>query len=414
MLDAVTPGNYNECRMTQTGPRPQNTEAPRPPAAPSYEDMFPYYAELCALSELRKKPGFGVPISSGMGGHLLLYLNGVRVRRDGNGYPTLELCPTAEVCGQGAAISVNSHYRNANWVAFEGRDFTFHGALPSGAKLTRAAYEETQSQAQARGLLDGIDFHDHFFRDKPAGMSRERFKYEISIASDYAVCFGRDAYRARLPLSMAQMRIVIGYLNALNEPYRTGQTYYHWRLFNDNCAHVAHNALAAAGIWAPWRTGQFFMLAAFKFPVPKNEMVDLAGRANDLPLEDPAALFQDEPSRTALMTHGTLPTGPGGLTSTAPAIIANEVYDTQKLRLIFYDNPFWGPYKFRFKRLFSDPRYTDLRTNLRHFAARYRTAAERTPAGPRLPAEFMDRYAQHIAAQSAFLESWRPRWEARP
>ncbi|MDE2391448.1 MAG: hypothetical protein KGL65_07550, partial [Rhodospirillales bacterium] len=152
MLDAVTPGNYNECRMTQTGPRPQNTAAPHPPAVPSYEDIFPYYAELCALSELRKKSGFGVPISSGMGGHLLLYLNGVRVRRDANGYPALELCPTAEASGQGAAISVNSHYRNANWVAFEGRDFTFHGALPSGAKLTRAAYEETQSQAQARGL----------------------------------------------------------------------------------------------------------------------------------------------------------------------------------------------------------------------------------------------------------------------
>lgn len=413
-LDAVTPGNYNEDWMTQTGLRPPQTEAPRPSAAPSYEDMFPYYAELCALSELRKKPGFGVPISSGMGGHLLLYLNGVRVRRDARGYPALELTPAAGASGQGAAISVNSHYRNANWVAFEGRDFTFHGTLPPNTALTREAYEETQNQAQARGLLDGIDFHEHFFKDKPAYMSRESFKYEISIASDYAVCFGRDAYRARLPLSMAQMNIIIDYLNALNEPYRTGRKLYHWRLLNDNCAHVAHNALAAAGVWAPWRTGQFFLLAAFKFPVPKNEMVDLARRANDLPLEDPTALFKDSSARAALMAHGTLPTGPGGLASTAPAIIANEIYDTQKLRLIFYDNPFWGPYKFRFKRLFSDPRYTDLHTNLRHFAARYRAAAERRPAKPDLPAEFLERHGQHITAQSTFLERWLPRWEAQP
>ncbi len=81
---------------------------------------------------------------------------------------------------------------------------------------------------------------------------------------------------------------------------------------------MAHNALAAAGIWAPWPTGQFFIRAAFKFPVPKNEMVDLALRANDLPLEDPEALFQDQTAREALLTHGTLPTGPGALTPPRP------------------------------------------------------------------------------------------------
>ena len=37
----------------------------------------PYYAELCALTEIRKKPGDGVPLHSGIGGHAILYLNGV-------------------------------------------------------------------------------------------------------------------------------------------------------------------------------------------------------------------------------------------------------------------------------------------------------------------------------------------------
>lgn len=397
--------------MTQTGLRTNPTKAPRQSAAPPYEDMFPYYAELCALSELRKKPGFGVPISSGMGGHSLLYLNGVRVKRGSGNYPALELCPPGPEAGQhGVGISVNAHYRNANWVAFEGRDFVFHGALPPGARLTRDAYEETQNLARAQGLLDGIQFHAQYFRDKPPGMSDEVFKYEISVATDYAACFGRDVYRARLPLNATQMGLIIDYLNALNEPYRTGAKIYRWRLFNDNCAHVAHNALAAAGIWAPWPTGQFFLRAAFKFPVPKNEMVDLALRANDLPLEDPEALFQDQAARAALLTHGTLPTGPGALASTSPAITANEVYDTQKLRLIFYDNPFWGPYRFHFQRIFSEPRYTSLAANLRHFAKRYRAAARRAPGG-RAQGTFMERYEHHIAAQSAFLDSWLPRWE---
>ena len=393
--------------MTQTGPRP------RPTKAPAYEDMFPYYAELCALSELRKNPGFGVPLRSGMGGHLLLYLNGVRLRRDENGYPTLEPLPAGEAGGQGAAISANSHYRNANWVAFEGRNFVFHGASSAGAPLTRDIYHETQSKAQAQGLLEGIEFHEHFFRDKPPGMSEEAFKYEISVATDYACCFGRDAYRARLPLNAMQMAAVTDYLNALNEPYRTGKKLYHWRLLNDNCVHMAHNALAAAGVWPAWPTGQFFLRAAFKFPVPKNTIVDLAARANDLALENPDALFKDRAAREALLAHGRLPTGPGALTSIAQAVKDNEIYDTRKLRLIFYDNPFWGPYRLRFRRMFAEPRYTALGTNLRYFARRYDVAATKRP-GSQASIAFTECYESHIATQRTFLETWLPQVEALP
>ena len=55
--------------------------AEEPRSGTAYEDLYPYHAELCALSELRKKPGFGVPLRSGIGGHSLLYLNGVRLDR---------------------------------------------------------------------------------------------------------------------------------------------------------------------------------------------------------------------------------------------------------------------------------------------------------------------------------------------
>ena len=398
--------------MTEIDLLPASSEPLQSSSAPAYEDLFPYYAELCALSELRKKPGFGAPIRSGMGGHSLLYLNGVRVRRDANGYPELELCPAHEAGRHGAAISVNSHYRNTNWVAFEGGEFAFSGTLPNRARLTREVYEQTQAEARSRGMLDGIEFHEHFFQGKPAGMSREAYKYEISIATDYAVCFGRDAYRARVPLNAARMKHAIDYLNALNEPYRERRRFYQWRLLNDNCSHVAHNALSAAGFWAPWPTGQFVLLAAFRFPVPKNEMVDLALRANDLLLEDPDTLLTDESARTLLMTHGTLPSGPGALTSTAPAKIDNDVYDTRKLRLIFYDNPFWGSYRFQFRRLLSEPRYTDLHANLRHFAGRY-DAAGRNLVTSRIPSALLDRYARHIATQTENLGSWLRRWETR-
>jgi hypothetical protein len=382
-----------------------------PAGSDVYERFYPYYAELAALSELRKKPGFGVPIRSGMGGHCLLYLNGVRLDRAA-GYPTLKLCaPDASPSSHGVGISVNSHYKNANWVAAEGRDFVLRGALEPGERLTRDAYERTQRHAKAMGMLDGVQFHDHLFRDKPSGMSVRDYMYEISVATDYAVRFGRDTYRARIPLDNKRMASIIDFLNGLNAPYRDGTRVFRWRILNNNCAHVAHNALAVAGIWAPWPTGQFFARAAFKFPVPKNELVDLVLRTNDLPIQDAQAMYEDEVAQRALFDADALPTAPAALAIAERAIPDNDVYDTDRLRLIFYDNPFWGPYRFRFARIFKQPRYSDLRANLRHFATIYAEAQERSRAargegqggfsGER--ARFQIRYEQYIAREIAKL-----------
>jgi hypothetical protein len=363
----------------------------------AYDRLYPYHAELCAVSELRKKPGFGVPIRSGRGGHCLLYLNGVRRDRTA-GYPTLRVCAPGESPGShGVGLSVNSHYKNAHWVAAEGRDFLWRGALEPGERLTREAYERTQHHARKIGLLDGVQFHDHLFRDKPRGMSEQDYMYEISIATDYAVRFGRDAYRARIPLDHQRMASIVGYLNHLNAPYRDGTRLFRWQLFNNNCGHVAHNALAQAGIWTPWPTGQFPAFAMFNFPVPKNEFVDLMLRTNDLPIHDVQALYGDDAARRALLESGILPTAPGALAVARPAVRDNEVYDTNRLRLIFYDNPFWGPYRPRFERIFATPRYHDLRANLRHFAALYEMIRQRN-TGNGVPASFTARYHRYIAS----------------
>ena len=362
----------------------------------AYDRLYPYHAELCALSELRKKPGFGVPIRSGMGGHSLLYLHGVR-RDRAAGYPTLRVCAPGESPGRnGVSLSVNSHYRNAHWVATEGRDFLWRGALAPGERLTREAYDRTQQHAKDIGLLDGVEFHEHLFRDKPSGMSDRDYMHEISVATDYAVLFGRDVYRARVPLDYERMKLIVDYLNGLNAPYRDGEKTFRWNIFNNNCVHVTHNALAQAGLWAPWPTGQFWALAMFKFPVPKNAFVDLMLRTNDLPIHDAQALYADEAARRALLERGTLPTAPGALAVESPAIRENELYDTQKLRLIFYDNPFWGPYRPRFERIFATARYHDLRANLRHFAALYETILQRD-AVEGVPASFAGCYRGYIA-----------------
>lgn len=385
----------------------ERTSGEAAPAASIYDRLFPYHVELCALSELRKKPGFGAPLRSGMGGHALLYLHGVQLDPTA-GYPVLRLCDpgTAPGADCGVGISVNAHYRNANWVAVQGREFLWRGALAPGERLTRAAYHRTQDEAKARDILAGVEFHPELFRAKPAGMSARDYMYEISVATDYAAQFGRSHYRACLPLDRARMGAIVDYLNALNQPYRAGVKTYRWKLFNDNCMHVARNALAAAGIWAPWPAGQSVLLAAFHFPVPKNGFVDLIRRANDLPIEDPQALYEDAAARNALLTHGALPTGPGGLALAGGAIAGNDIYDVARLRLIFFDNPIFGPYRFHFRSIFASPHYTDLGENLRHFSARFeaaRLAGMRARGrGKRFTgarALFQEKYEAHIARQ---------------
>ena len=41
--------------------------------------------------------------------------------------------------------------------------------------------------------------------------------------TDYAIDLARDRFCARVPLDRGKMDIIVHYLNALNEPYRTGQ-----------------------------------------------------------------------------------------------------------------------------------------------------------------------------------------------
>jgi hypothetical protein len=198
------------------------------------------------------------------------------------------------------------------------------------------------------------------------------------VSTDYAVGFGRDRYCARVPLDREKMTRIVDYLNGLNVPYRDGKKEFEWDVLRNNCSHVAHNALAAAGVWDEWPTGQFLLLAALDFPVPKNEFVNLMRRTNDFPVQDISAIYEDAAARNALTQMASLPTEPGALAEAEPAVQQNEVYDSPT-SLIFYDDPIFGSYQRRFDRIVSEARYLDLRANLLHFAALYGKIADAHP-----------------------------------
>ncbi len=375
----------------------------------AYAGRHPYYAEYCALSQIKKKPGFGADIRGEIGGHAVFYLNGA-CRAGGLPYPVLEVCDGAE--GRppdGVGLSMNAHFLNAKWVATPGREFFFHGGLPPDAPVTRDTYAQVQQEAKRLRIYDGVVFHPWVFATLPPGWTAEDTKYEVSVATDYAISLGRGRYCARVPVSRAQMAAMVAFLNEQNAPYRSGTQRFEWSVFTDNCIHLAHNALAAAGLWAPWRIHRPFLVSVFDFPTPKNEFVNLMRRANDLRLLDLAEAYRDPAARRSLAEYGRLPAGPGALAESRGPQRPNEVYDTD-LKLIFYDAPPFGPYQGWFDSIFSDPAELDLRWNAAAFAAAYRDAeADRRPLGwwqerppyagdPAFPA-FYDKFYQSVAQE---------------
>ncbi len=378
------------------------------PSEPLYTSLFPYYVEYCALSEIKKKPHHGVEVvGGGPGGHALLYLSGACRVKDA-GYPTLALCdPDALAPGVGVGVSVNAHFRNANWVATEGRDFFFRGLAEQGEPLTDELYWRTQARAREQGILDGIVFHDEVMATKPVGMDDQTFMYEMSVATDYAIALGRDRYCVRVPVERSELGAVVDALNAANEPFRKGEKTFEWDVVRNNCAHVVHNALAPLHLWRHWPTDRFVVISALDFPVPKNELVALVRLTNDKPLARPSALYGDPPTGTG--PRRRVGAAPGALVESERVLMPNDVYDTD-LTSIFYEFP---PFtlRTRFLSFYANERYTDLGANLRWFAKRDRTLLadekEELPAStPNDRALFRQLYRSYLARQAETVEHW--------
>ena len=346
----------------------------------AYAAEHPIYAEYCALSQIKKRVGFGADIRGEIGGHAVFYLNGACLVRDAH-YPVLAVCDEDARPSDGVGLSMNAHFSNAKWVATPGRAFFFDGDLPGGAPVTQDSYRTVQARARALGIYEGVVFHREVFRAKPAAWTDDAWRYEMSVATDYAIGLGRGRYCARVPVTRAQLGRMVDFLNAENAPYRDRKRVFRWSVFNDNCIHLAHNALAAAGLWPSLRIERPLPLALFDFPVPKNEFVNLMRRTNDDWFPDPGAAYRDVSARTELLRDGTLPSGPGSLAEAHGPHEPNEVYETS-LKLVFYDDPVLGSYAKDFDRIYAESRTTDMQANRAYFGRLARAArADRKPLG---------------------------------
>jgi hypothetical protein len=332
---------------------------------PPYEQLFDRYVELCALSQYRSlEHGEG-----GAPGHAVMYLKGACKDESA---PTPELRPCKNVATSvddpehGAGVSVNRWLQNANWVATPSHRLFFQGDLEDGDAVTRETVDRTVHAVIEAGVFHGVAFRP----DMPAHASLQEIVGAEFLGTDFALRMARTAYCARLPVTDEMMGDIIDYLNAVNRAYATGRAHYNWSGYSDNCAHLLHNALASASIWRPRSVRTSKLRQIGNLSLPANEVIDLAKLGTEGPLTDGREVYRNDEARDALLNLDWLPRRHGAVMTLVPAWEPNEFFDTQA-RIMLLQGLFRRGAVRTARRIYGDPRFTQLRPNLEYFRGIY-------------------------------------------
>jgi hypothetical protein len=376
-----------------------------------YEELFPYYVELCAVTQYRSlEHGDG-----GVPGHAVMYLKGAC--KDENAFfPALRPCRRAATSREdpehGVGISVNRWLLNANWIAVPGTDLFWDGGLEEGEVLDQAAYDRAITASIDAGVFQNVEIHPAY-PTRSAERSLEDFIAQQSVATDFALRFSRTAFCSRMPVNEEMMGDIADYLNWVNEDYALGRADYSWSGYSDNCVHLLRNSLAAASIWQPRSVQTTRLRQLANLAVPANEAINLADLGAHGPLADGRDVYRTDEARDALLDFDWLPRRHGALVTVVPVHDPNELFDTRG-RILILESPLSFGATRKFDRILFDPRFTDLHANLEHFRDVYAeilTEGEEIIAGGFLPLRslrylrFTKRYFQYIEAQLADVDA---------
>jgi len=357
----------------------------RTSAQRTYNSLFPYSVEVCAVSQFHQigaKPG-------GWGGHATLFINGAEID-PGASYPRLRLAAAGADLSDsesGIGISVNRFFDNVTWVAIPGRDEFFRGGLAPEQTLDRDFFEVAIHRATTAGWFAGIAIEDVVMLKRPRAMRPAEFIVRHSIGTDFALNFARTAYCARLPMSRDAIGKVVAHLNSANDVAQ--KTGYVWNMYTNNCSHVVHNALAAAGVWdpnvargpGPMNVARDVLSVATAlalsqmsdFSFPANDFVRLYEAGNERPIDDALAAYGNRDVRRT-MDDGWLCTGPGALIATYPIHEAsrNRMFVPGRDPFLFSVPMLWDKAdKFKMLTHHAPSIVTDLGANLAYYRERY-------------------------------------------
>lgn len=339
------------------------------PDAKNYDQIFPLYAEECAFTQFSRKgeaPG-------GTGGHVALYLKGVCV--DGSqGYPRIKLCDElanaqslADVPKEklqdpewGVGVSVDKDFTNVNWVAVPTKSFFLHGKpnlLVKGKEGTPVVDQVALEQTIQAALP--------YFKGISGILPEESDPAKLinnAIGTDLAIDFARKEYCQRLPMGKESLQAMVDFLNKKqDDAHAKGNV---WDGLANNCAHTAHNAIAATGV-RNWLLNADFqhlrgigrilvdviaaplMTLTNQIATPANEFITLS-RLTTLDIHDmnPKSIYGDERRRALVMDplYGSLPKELGSVAEIFPEVSQanNEFYvspENPEEALIIMDFP---------------------------------------------------------------------------
>jgi len=334
---------------------------------PVYDQLFPYYVELCATSQFRSK----LKGEGGVAGHAVMYIKGACKDEEAS-FPQLRRCRVAATDlhdpEHGAGVSVGRWFQNVNWVAIPGYDLFYQGNLKFGEPLTQARFETAVRNAVSKGIYKGVRLHAS--PSVGADPNLEEFISKEGIGTDLALQFARSVFCARLPITAPMLDEIISFLNDKNREYFEGEADYNWDVWADNCAHTLRNALAAANIWSPLSVRAVKFRQIFNLAVPANQFVNLAELGTQGNIGDYREIQRDGPERDALHEFHWLPTRHGALLKTLPVHEPNDLYDAT-FRLFTLQSPFGMGRTQRAVDLLSDGRFVRLDANLRYFHEKY-------------------------------------------
>ena len=343
-----------------------------------YDALFPYYLELCAVTQIR--PNFAP--HGGTPGHAAMYLKGA-CRDSSTEFPTLKVCDDRVDLTDpesGSGISVNKMLSNVNWVATPGKRLFYHGDLDPGEVLNVDSGIAAIYAAEAAGVFQGVSVHESYLPESDDDEDALIYLAAAeTLGTDFALDFGRTVYCARLPLGRAQLAGVLEYLNDLNRDYALGGRNYSWNGYNDNCSHTLHNSLAAAGVWKPKSIASFRLGQLANLSVPANEFIDLALLMTSFPIDDLDAILADPVLRKTLARRSWLPTRHGALLQVLPIHQPNDLYETDAA-IFMLTHPFRKGKTENVGAMLGDPHLTDLETNLLHFQQLYSRVLAEQPS----------------------------------
>ncbi len=356
----------------------KETEFGKITPGPKYDELYPYYVQLCAVSQIRAK----FAEEGGSPGHAVMYVKGA-CRDTSVSYPRLRVCDPDKVDLNdpevGFGVSVNKVMKNVNWMAIPGKRLFYAGNVPKDRVLDADTARATIQYAADHDVFAGIEIHEQYEPVRGDEWDMEYFLASETLGTDFALNFGRNVFCATLPVTRPMLEDIVGYLSSINDQYARGEADYNWSGYSDNCVHLVRNALAAADVWRHKSVNQIKLMQLFNLAIPSNEMANLAFRANTYLLGDFEMVYRDGAMRNALKKYNWLPTRHGALLEYLSAHENNELYDTRH-RILVLEAPILRQKSRRIGKMYNEPRYTELAANLEFYKGRYEKILAKRPA----------------------------------